>query len=133
MVPRLTSDGFGAALTFPQRKISIPRWILHWLLFGLSLLTATMAGVVLMQSFERNRPLQLEQYINLVPSLRAHPSLLVEGLAFSITLMTILLAHEFGHYFACVYYRIDASLPYFLPAPTFTGTLGAFIRGLSLP
>src|SRR6202011_4987910 len=38
------------------------------------------------------------------------------------------LAHEFGHYFACVYYRIDASLPYFLPAPTFTGTLGAFIR-----
>jgi len=42
--------------------------------------------------------------------------------------LAILLAHEFGHYLACVYYRVDASLPYFLPAPTFTGTLGAFIR-----
>jgi membrane-associated protease RseP (regulator of RpoE activity) len=37
--------------------------------------------------------------------------------------------HEFGHYFACRYYRVDASLPYFLPAPLpLTGTLGAFIR-----
>jgi membrane-associated protease RseP (regulator of RpoE activity) len=42
--------------------------------------------------------------------------------------MTILLAHELGHYFACRYYGIDASLPYFLPAPTPIGTLGAFIR-----
>jgi membrane-associated protease RseP (regulator of RpoE activity) len=128
VVPRLTSDGLGAELTFPQRKISTPRWILHWLLLGLSLLTATMAGVVLMQSFERNRPLSLEQYINLVPTLYAHPFLLTEGLAFSITLMTILLAHELGHYFMCRYYGIDASLPYFLPAPTPIGTLGAFIR-----
>src|SRR5207247_1655134 len=57
-----------------------------------------------------------------------NPTLLLPGLPFSLTLLAILLAHEFGHYFACVYYRIDASLPYFLPAPTFTGTLGAFIR-----
>ena len=33
-----------------------------------------------------------------------------------------------GHYYACRYYRVDASLPYFLPAPILTGTLGAFIR-----
>ena len=35
-----------------------------------------------------------------------------------------------GHYLACRYYRIDASLPYFLPAPwpIMTGTLGAVIR-----
>jgi membrane-associated protease RseP (regulator of RpoE activity) len=39
------------------------------------------------------------------------------------------MAHELGHYLACVYYRVDATLPFFLPAPTpFTGTLGAFIR-----
>jgi membrane-associated protease RseP (regulator of RpoE activity) len=49
-------------------------------------------------------------------------------LAFSLTLMTILLSHELGHYFACRYYGIDASLPFFLPAPTPIGTLGAFIR-----
>ena len=54
--------------------------------------------------------------------------LLLDGLAFSITLMTILLAHELGHYFACRYYGIDASLPYFLPFPSPIGTLGAFIR-----
>ena len=42
--------------------------------------------------------------------------------------MTILLAHELGHYFACRYYGIDASLPYFLPFPSPIGTLGAFIR-----
>ena len=39
------------------------------------------------------------------------------------------MAHELGHYLACVYYEVDATLPFFLPAPTpFTGTLGAFIR-----
>lgn len=128
MVPRLTSDGLRTALTFPQSEISASRWVLHWFLFALSLLTTTIAGVVFMQSFERNRPLDLDHYVNVFSALYAHPLLLVEGLAFSITLMTILLAHELGHYFACRYYGIDASLPYFLPAPTPIGTLGAFIR-----
>ena len=51
------------------------------------------------------------------------------GLPFSLTLMTILMAHELGHYFACLYYGLDASLPYFLPVPMpMTGTMGAFIR-----
>lgn len=128
MVPRLTSDGLRSALTFPQSEISTPRWFLHWLLLGLSLLTTTIVGVALMQSFERNRALDLEQYVDSFSAVYAHPLLLVDGLAFSITLMTILLAHEMGHYFACRYYGIDASLPYFLPAPTPIGTLGAFIR-----
>jgi membrane-associated protease RseP (regulator of RpoE activity) len=128
VVPRLTSDGLRTALTFPQSEISTARWALHWLLLGLSLLTTTIAGVVFMQSFQQNRPLDVEQYVNVFSSVYAHPLLLVEGLAFSITLMTILLAHELGHYFACRYYGIDASLPYFLPAPTPIGTLGAFIR-----
>jgi membrane-associated protease RseP (regulator of RpoE activity) len=44
-------------------------------------------------------------------------------------LMSILLAHEMGHYLACRYYRVDASLPYFIPFPLhLVGTLGAFIR-----
>jgi membrane-associated protease RseP (regulator of RpoE activity) len=117
-----------SALTFPHSEISTSRWILHWFLLALSLLTMTMAGVALMQSFERNRPVDIEQYISLVFLLRVHPVLLLQGLAFSITLMTILLAHEMGHYVMCRYYGIDASLPYFLPAPTPIGTLGAFIR-----
>jgi membrane-associated protease RseP (regulator of RpoE activity) len=54
---------------------------------------------------------------------------LASGLWYSLTILAILGAHEFGHYFACVYYRVSASLPFFLPLPwTLTGTLGAFIR-----
>ena len=54
---------------------------------------------------------------------------LFPGLGYSIPVLAILGAHEFGHYFACVYYRVNASLPYFLPFPLFmTGTLGAVIR-----
>ncbi len=51
-----------------------------------------------------------------------------QGLWYSVTILAILGAHELGHYYACRYYRVDASLPYFLPAPFLTGTLGAFIR-----
>jgi membrane-associated protease RseP (regulator of RpoE activity) len=55
--------------------------------------------------------------------------LAVEGLWYSLTLLAILGAHELGHYLACRYYRISASLPYFLPIPfPLTGTAGAFIK-----
>jgi membrane-associated protease RseP (regulator of RpoE activity) len=128
VVPRTTSDGLRAALTFPQDEISASRWALHWALLGLTLLTTTIVGVVFAQSFENNRPIDVDLLVRILPSLAAHPLLLLDGLAFSLTLMTILLSHELGHYFACRYYGIDASLPYFLPAPTPIGTLGAFIR-----
>jgi membrane-associated protease RseP (regulator of RpoE activity) len=56
------------------------------------------------------------------------PGLLVLGIPFSFTLLSILLAHELGHYFTCRHYGIHATYPYFIPAPTLIGTLGAFIR-----
>ena len=52
----------------------------------------------------------------------------IQGLWFSGTLLSILTAHEFGHYLACRYYRISASLPYFIPFPLGVGTFGAVIR-----
>lgn len=56
-------------------------------------------------------------------------ALVVRGFWYSATILAILGCHELGHYFACRYYDVDASLPYFLPIPiTLTGTLGAFIR-----
>lgn len=64
--------------------------------------------------------------------LSRHPSLFVTGFAFSFTLLGILLIHEFGHYFACVAHRIQATLPWVLPAPTLSGTFGAVIRVRSL-
>ncbi len=56
------------------------------------------------------------------------PGLLVSGLPFAITLLGILSAHEFGHYFAARYHKVAVTLPYFLPMPLGFGTLGAFIR-----
>ena len=52
----------------------------------------------------------------------------VQGLAFSIAMMTILLCHEFGHYFLSRRYRVKASLPYCIPMPASPlGTMGAVI------
>ena len=51
------------------------------------------------------------------------------GWAYAATILAILGCHELGHYVACRYYDVDASLPFFLPFPfSLTGTLGAFIR-----
>jgi membrane-associated protease RseP (regulator of RpoE activity) len=128
VVPLSSGNALRAALTFPRDTISGARWALHWTLLALTLLTTTIVGVVLTQSFQTNRPIELDQYLNVFATLQVHPLLLLDGLAFSLTLMTILLAHELGHYFACRYYGIDASLPYFMPFPSPIGTLGAFIR-----
>ena len=51
------------------------------------------------------------------------------GLWYSLPMLSILGAHEFGHYVLCRKHNVDATLPYFLPAPLpLTGTLGAVIR-----
>ena len=57
-------------------------------------------------------------------------ALLAGGLWYSVPALLILGCHEMGHYFACRYYNISATLPYFIPAPIVSlfGTLGAVIR-----
>src|SRR5438105_7126528 len=56
------------------------------------------------------------------------PYILFSGLPLHMAIMTLLLAHEMRHYLTCRYYGIEATLPYFIPAPTLVGTMGAFIR-----
>ena len=61
----------------------------------------------------------------------SQPAVLLRGLPFALTLITILLVHEAGHYLMCVRHGVNASLPYFVPAPPLfplVGTFGAFIR-----
>jgi membrane-associated protease RseP (regulator of RpoE activity) len=96
-------------------------------LFGITLLTASVVGTAMQIDFDRNLPFDLERSLDTWIVVWRHPAILLRGLPFSLTLLTILLAHEFGHYMAAVFHRVDASLPYFLPSP-FLGTFGAFIR-----
>ena len=58
------------------------------------------------------------------------PFRLIEGIPFSLTLLTILLTHEFGHFFASRRHGVKASFPYFIPAPPpfLVGTFGAVIK-----
>ena len=60
---------------------------------------------------------------------------LFTGWPFALSMLGILFAHEMGHYIACRYYRVPATLPYFLPAPLLSplGTLGAFIIMRGIP
>lgn len=112
------------ALPYPIERL----W-LHILLLLLTLLTTSAVGARMQFNFDHNLAFfDIDRDLAVFLDIWSNPRLLLSGLPFSLTLLTILMAHEFGHYIACVYYRIDASLPYFLPAPTFTGTFGAFIR-----
>ena len=102
---------------------------LHVLLFVLTLLSTSAVGARFAYNFDHDLPpFEPLRDMDALWSWWREPATLAQGLPFSLTLLTILMAHELGHYVACLYYRINASLPFFLPAPTFTGTMGAFIR-----
>lgn len=77
-------------------------------------------------------------YLNLIVStikqLATNPHELFYGLKFSLSLLAILTAHEAGHYVYCRIYKVEATLPFFIPTPPLlgpAGTLGAFIKILS--
>ena len=107
-----------------------PRWLaLHVLLLLITLTTTTLVGMRYMDNFRHGRfPLATEDDILPVGWLAANFRHLASGLPFALTLLGILLAHELAHYAACRRYRIAASLPYLIPAPSLSGTAGAVIR-----
>ena len=95
-------------------------------MLALTALTTTLAGADLIHLFRTDTPytFDLDRYAALL----SHPALWIDGWVFSLPLLLILGAHELGHFVACEYYRVDATLPYFIPAPSPIGTVGAFIR-----
>src|SRR5262245_3063717 len=130
-----------------------PTWRAYLVHFGLlliTLFTATIAGVLYpfgrIPIFPEADPETFQELLQFVGSLPARyfeligyavaqlatdQATLVEGLSFSISLLFILFCHEMGHYVACRLYRVDATLPFFLPTPPLVGpagTFGAFIK-----
>jgi membrane-associated protease RseP (regulator of RpoE activity) len=111
------------------RRFAIPRlWWLNFLLFLLTVGTTTLFGFALVQSFSRGLPFDLDRLFDAYGRLTRRDPALWSGLVFSVPLLLILLAHEFGHYVLCARRGVNASLPYFLPSPMLFGTFGAFIR-----
>lgn len=88
-----------------SEEISVRRLLFHISLLLLTVLTTTMAvGYWPLNSFW-------------------------EGGVYSFTVLSILGAHEMGHYIACRWYGVRATLPYFIPVPfPPVGTFGAFIK-----
>lgn len=100
---------------------------LHVALLALTIVTTTFIGGAHYLSFAADFGSSESDLA--LGALLASPSFWLHGLWYSMTVLAILGCHEMGHYVACRYYAVDASLPYFLPAPTpLTGTLGAFIK-----
>lgn len=96
-------------------KITAKNVFIHLTLLILTFVTATLAGVQWLNkdSFEISN--------------------FIVGLPYGVLLLAFLTSHELGHYFAARYYGVDATLPYFIPLPSFLGiapfgTLGAVIR-----
>jgi membrane-associated protease RseP (regulator of RpoE activity) len=105
----------------PRPKFQDRVW-LHALLFALTIATTTFVGAGQYASF-------LDDFRGASSLPMPFAALLVRGFWYSGTILAILGCHELGHYFACRYYGVDASLPFFIPVPfLLTGTMGAFIR-----
>ncbi|MBT9392652.1 site-2 protease family protein [Hymenobacter sp. NST-14] len=102
------------------------RYGLHLLLFLVTLLTTTLAGVTLVRNtFLSDYLLPFEL---LRQPLTAAWAALRPGLWYAGPFLAVLTVHEFGHYFTARYNRIRATLPYFIPLPLGFGTFGAVIR-----
>ncbi len=96
-------------------------------LFGLTVASTILAGTA--QAIG-NLPGLNESAASAGGSLRLLLRHWTAGVPFALALLSILGAHEFGHYLTARRYRLDVSLPYFIPFPLnpLTGTLGAVIR-----
>jgi membrane-associated protease RseP (regulator of RpoE activity) len=113
--------------------ISVPRrpsrkmLLIACVLFLLTLCSCLAAGTQFAIAYANNQAASLDEFVRAFKLFYQHPAGLVAGLPFAITLLTILLAHELGHFFACRYHHIRASYPFFIPFPSLIGTFGAFI------
>ena len=98
-------------MTFKNSNISQT----HIALFCLTVLTTLLAGAIM-------------QGANII----INPISIFKGIPFSLTLLFILGTHEFGHYYFAQKHNVDATLPYFIPAPPFIFLIGTFVSFIKI-
>jgi membrane-associated protease RseP (regulator of RpoE activity) len=110
----------------PDDKAGFARVRVNLYLFLATVVSVFFAGALYRYLFDGGRP--PEGTLALVRTV-LDPRTLVTGWTFAVPLLAILVAHEFGHYFAALIHRVPASLPYFIPLPLLSpfGTMGAVI------
>lgn len=125
LMPLLRKDGDAVLLYLvdaPEKKKQ-PKSALNLVLFILTLVSVLVTG-------------GLYGYQGTLPqdTGAALVELIKNGWPFAVTLLAILGAHEFGHYFAGRKHGVQVTLPYFIPMPlSLFGTMGAFINMRSIP
>jgi len=107
----------------PNRRI----W-LNIILFVATVLSTFFVGITWSLSFKYADVISQSPQIDLNVKIFEDPQIISLSIVYAFVLIGILLGHELGHFLTCQYYKINASLPYFIPAPTLIGTLGAFIK-----
>lgn len=116
----------------PEGQPPKPHYWVHAVLLLATCFTTLVVGARLEFNFLNNLPAFKtgDEMIPFFPVgwVLAQPSRLLLGIPFSLSLLLILLSHEMGHYLFCRFYGVYATLPFFIPAPTLIGTLGAVIR-----
>ena len=96
------------------------RYWLHLSLFILTFITTTFAGVE--WTTASSGPYDFQT--------------ILKGLPYSLLILFVITCHEFGHFFAAKYHKVDATLPYYIPLPPIMGfinfgTMGAVIKTVS--
>lgn len=100
-----------------NEKITVSALLIFSGLLIITLITTTFAGIQWISG--QPGPYELTQLLN--------------GLPYSLSILFILSAHEFGHYFATRIHKVKATLPFFIPFPPIMGffnfgTMGALIK-----
>jgi len=128
----LAAEPFDVAqpLYTPRPKFQHRYWV-HAAWFLLALITTTWVGQDNYLRFKfASGTLQVSDIPSHAWTIGHWVSSFLTGLTYSLPILVILGCHEFGHYVYCRKHNVDATLPYFLPAPPIllTGTFGAVIR-----
>jgi len=112
------TETFSQVFTKQDKK---PKLWIHIVLFIVTFVTTVFAG--LQWTTNKIGPYELKELVN--------------GLPYALSILFILGVHEFGHYFAAMYHKVKATLPYFIPFPPVPGffnfgTMGAVIKTKSV-